>query len=135
MHQRTVVAGAPERPNPRQWPDRGLHAAWLGHSTVLLKIDGFTILTDPVLSTRVGLNFGLFTLGVKRLVEPALPLVDIPRADLVLLSHAHFDHFDTPTLRRLENRGTTVITASRTADLLRAGRYRSVHELGWDGRQ
>ena len=129
------VLPAPRTPDPRQWPDRGLHAAWLGHTTVLLKIDGFTILTDPVLSTRVGLNLGLFTLGLKRLVAPALPLHQIPRPDLVLLSHAHFDHFDTPTLRALENRGTTVVTAWRTSDLLRQGQYRAVHELGWGGRQ
>jgi L-ascorbate metabolism protein UlaG (beta-lactamase superfamily) len=129
------VLPAPRRPNPRLWPDRGLHAAWLGHTSVLLKVDGFTILTDPVLSTRVGLNLGLFTLGLKRLVEPALPLQEIPRPDLILLSHAHFDHFDTPTLRGLENRDTTVITASKTADLLRTGGYRAVHELGWDSRQ
>ena len=49
----------------------------------------------------------------------------------MLLSHAHFDHFDTPTLRRLEGRGTAVVTAARTRDLLRARRYRAVHELGW----
>src|SRR4051812_11569283 len=66
------VHPAPERPEPGQWNDRGIHAAWLGHSTVLLKIDGFTILTDPVFSRRVGLNFGPLTLGIKRLVDPAL---------------------------------------------------------------
>jgi L-ascorbate metabolism protein UlaG (beta-lactamase superfamily) len=51
-----------------------------------------------------------------------------------LLSHAHFDHFDIPTLRALENRGTTVVTAARTGDLLRTRRYRTVHELGWGAR-
>jgi L-ascorbate metabolism protein UlaG (beta-lactamase superfamily) len=125
------VLPAPEHPDPRQWADRGLFAAWLGHSTVLLKIDGFTIITDPVFSRRVGINLGLFTLGLKRLVEPALELPRLPKVDLVLLSHAHFDHFDIPSLRRLENRGTAVITASRTGDLLRPPRYASVHELGW----
>jgi L-ascorbate metabolism protein UlaG (beta-lactamase superfamily) len=126
------IRPAPHRPNPAQWPDRGLHAAWLGHATVLLKIDGYTILTDPVLSPRVGLNFGPLTLGLKRLVAPALDFPALPKIDLVLLSHAHFDHFDVPTLRRLESRGTTVVTAARTRDLLRARRYRAVHELGWD---
>jgi hypothetical protein len=65
---------SPQRrtPRPELWPDTGLHAAWLGHSTVLLKIDGVTIVTDPVFSTRVGLNFGPLTIGLKRLVEPAL---------------------------------------------------------------
>ncbi len=125
------IRTAPHRPAPHAWPDRGLHAAWLGHTTVLLKIDGFTVLTDPVLSPRIGLNFGLLTVGLKRLVAPALDFQELPRINLVVLSHAHFDHFDRPTLRLLENRGTTVVTAARTRDLLRARRYRAVHELDW----
>jgi L-ascorbate metabolism protein UlaG (beta-lactamase superfamily) len=128
------VRPAPSRPFPKTWQDQGLHAAWLGHTSVLLKLDGFTILTDPVLSLRVGLQLGPVTLGLKRLVAPALAFRDLPRIDLVLLSHAHFDHFDIPTLRALENRGTSVVTAARTADLLRVRRYRAVHELGWDQR-
>ena len=131
--QRDVLP-RPARPNPKAWGDQGLFAAWLGHATVLLKIDGVTILTDPVFSTRVGLGLGPFTLGLKRLVEPALALDDLPKIDLVLLSHAHMDHFDIPSLRSLENRGTTVVTAAKTADLLRADRYAGVHELGWGGR-
>ncbi len=125
---------APARPNPKTWSDRGLHAAWLGHSTLLLKIDGVTMLTDPVLSTRVGISLGLFTLGLKRLVEPALAVEDLPKIDLVLLSHAHFDHFDLPTLRHLEGRGTSVVTAAKTQDLLRVNRYAGVSELGWGER-
>src|ERR1700732_3996515 len=66
------VASAPFFPHPKRWPDEGLHAAWLGHSTVLLKLDGFTILTDPVLGERCGLSFGGVTIGFKRLVAPAL---------------------------------------------------------------
>ena len=128
------VPPAPHRPDPRAWPDRGLHAAWLGHTTVLLKIDGTTILTDPVFSTRIGIGLGVVTLGLKRLVEPALSIGDLPKIDLILLSHAHFDHFDIPSLRRLENRGTEVITAAKTSDLLRVGRYRRVRELAWGGR-
>ncbi len=130
--RRRSIRPAPHRPNPAAWSDRGLHAAWLGHTTVLLRLEGFTILTDPVLSARVGLHFGPLTVGIKRLVAPALEAAELPHIDLVLLSHAHFDHFDTPTLHRLENRGTAVITAARTRDLLRVRRYRAVHELGWD---
>src|ERR1051325_9908881 len=122
------IMPAPENPDPHRWPDRGLFAAWLGHATVLLKIDGFTVVSDPVFSQRVGLNLGLLTLGLKRLVEPALELPRLPKIDLVLLSHAHFDHFDIPSLRKLENRGTAVITAARTGDLLRAPRYSQVRE-------
>ncbi len=123
---------APLRPNPKTWPDRGMHAAWLGHSTILLKLDGFTILTDPVFSPRVGINLGPLTVGIKRLVDVAAEIAELPPIDLLLLSHAHMDHFDLPSLRGLENRQTRVITASRTSDLLRVHRYANVHELRWN---
>jgi L-ascorbate metabolism protein UlaG (beta-lactamase superfamily) len=126
------TAPAPNRPNPLIWPDAGIHAAWLGHSTVLLKVDGFTILTDPVFSLRVGINLGPFTLGIKRLIDVALDLPELPSIDLVLLSHAHMDHFDLPSLRLLENERTHVVTAQRTDDLLRPKRYAKVQELRWN---
>ena len=126
------IEPAPLRPKPKLWPDVGLHAAWLGHSTVLLKIDGFTILTDPVFGPRVGLHLGPMTVGLKRLVEVAAPIADLPPIDLVLLSHAHMDHFDLPSLRLLENAETQVVTASCTSDLLRAKRYARVQELRWE---
>ena len=123
---------APHRPDFSQWTDQGLRAAWIGHSTVVLSLGGFIVLTDPVFSARVGINFGPVTLGIKRLVEPATALVAIPRPDLILLSHAHMDHFDIPSLRSLENSRTTVITAAKTSDLLRPRRYQAVQELAWN---
>ncbi len=129
--RRRPVLPAPHRPNPDRWPDTGLHAAWLGHSTVLLRVDGITILTDPVFSRRVGLNFGPVTIGLKRLVEPALQAPEIQTPDIVLLSHAHMDHFDLPSLRALESPRTRVVTASRTSDLIRIPRYGAFHELAW----
>lgn len=125
------LTAAPFTPNPRQWADNGLYAAWLGHSTVLLKLDGVTILTDPVFSRRIGLNLGPLTIGMKRLVLPALALQETPQPDLVLLSHAHMDHFDLPSLRALESLATRVVTASKTSDLLRVKRFGRVDELGW----
>lgn len=118
-------------PDPSAWPDKGIHAAWLGHSTVLLKVDGFTVLTDPVFSARAGLGIGPITIGVKRLVEPALALDKLPDIDLVLVSHAHMDHLDQPSLRKLENKRTQVIMARDTSDLIRASRYAGVRESGW----
>ena len=129
---RRQILPSPHRPRPHFWPDSGLHAAWLGHTTVLVKIDGVTLLTDPVFSARAGIGLGPVTVGLKRLVEPALSLAELPPVDVILLSHAHMDHFDIRTLRRLENPKTTVVTAARTADLLRPGRYAAVHELRWD---
>lgn len=123
---------APRQPQPKLWPQQGLHAAWLGHSTVLLMLDGFTVVTDPVFSARIGLNIGSLTVGIKRLVDVAAPLTDLPPVDLVLLSHAHMDHFDLPSLRSLENRRTHVIAADQTSDLLRAGHYAQVREMRWN---
>ncbi len=131
---RRPIARAALQPDPRAWPDTGLHAAWLGHSTVLLKVDGTTILTDPVFSDRAGLSLGPVTVGLKRLVAPALALSRLPQLDLIVLSHAHMDHFDIPTLRLLEGRRTSVVTAYRTSDLLRPRRYREVREMRWGDR-
>ncbi len=78
------------------------------------------------------MNFGPLTIGLKRLVGAALGPGDVPRPDLVLLSHAHMDHFDKPSLRKLESPKTRVVTATKTSDLLRAGNYRDVIELGWN---
>ncbi len=125
------VLPAPQVPNLGAWSGKGLHAAWICHSTVLLSLDGFTILTDPVFSTRIGIGLGPFVLGMKRLVKPAVDLRELPAPDLILLSHAHMDHLDRPSLRKLEDRRTTVITAARTSDLVRVSRYGAVHELNW----
>lgn len=130
--RRRPILPAPHKPTPRLWPEQGLHAAWIGHSTVLLKIDGVTILTDPVFSRRVGIRVGPATVGLRRLVEPALSIAELPRIDVILLSHAHMDHFDIPSLRLLEGRSPVVVTAAGTSDLLRVGNYRRVGELKWD---
>lgn len=125
------IATAPARPRIQDWPSRGVFAAWLGHSTVLLKIDGFTVLTDPVFSERAGLNLGITTLGIKRLVQPPLQISELPPIDLILVSHAHMDHLDIPSLRKLENSRTEVVTAHATGDLFRAASYRRLTELKW----
>ena len=127
-----IIEPSPYTPNPARWPDIGLYAAWLGHSSVLVKADGFTFLTDPVLGQRCGVNMGPMTVGLRRMVAPALLPEDLPPVDMILLSHAHFDHFDRSTLRSLESAGTSVVTAYRTSGLLRMRRFRSVTELAWD---
>ncbi len=125
------IGRAPRTPDWKRWTDRGVHAAWLGHSTVLLRVDGFTILTDPILFDWCGIRLGPVTLGLKRLVAPALDRHGLPHINLLLLSHAHMDHLDIPSVRALENRGTAVITARATSDLLRPRGYKSVTEIGW----
>jgi L-ascorbate metabolism protein UlaG (beta-lactamase superfamily) len=127
---RRPIAPAFAKPQPKQWDDSRLTAAWLGHSTVLINFFGINIITDPVLFPRVGVRFPGFTIGPKRLTAPALKTKELPRIDVILLSHAHFDHFDTRTLHRFRAI-TAVVTAPRTADLLRWTRLRNITELHW----
>ncbi|HZO53695.1 MAG TPA: MBL fold metallo-hydrolase [Bryobacteraceae bacterium] len=128
---RRGVAPAARSPQWRNWSNHGVCAAWLGHSTVLLRINGYTIVTDPMFSTRAGIDLGIMTLGVKRLIEPALTLKNLPKIDLILNSHAHMDHLDTPSMAALESKQTEVIMAHATSDIIRAGRYSRVRELRW----
>lgn len=118
------------RPSPNEWPNDRLTVAWLGHATVLLNFYGVSVLTDPVLCPRIGIPLPFFTIGPKRLTAPALRVDELPRIDLILLSHAHFDHIDWRTLRQFEG-STQVITAPRTRDLLGWTKLREITELRW----
>jgi L-ascorbate metabolism protein UlaG (beta-lactamase superfamily) len=118
------------RPDPRAWSADELTGSCLGHSTVLLNFLGVWILTDPVFSKRVGVGFQPLVLGPKRHLRPALRPREFTPPDLILLSHAHFDHLDIASLRAF-SRDTPVVTARHTGDLLRWWRFRDVHELAW----
>ena len=127
------VAPAFAKPEPLKWNDARVTAAWIGHATVLIDFFGIKILTDPVLFPRIGIRLPGLTIGPKRLTAPALEFHELPRIDIVLLSHAHFDHFDLRTLKRFD-KNTSLITASNTRDLLRWTRLRDITELRWDER-
>jgi L-ascorbate metabolism protein UlaG (beta-lactamase superfamily) len=118
------------RPVPAQWSDDAITGSVLGHSTVLLNFFGVHVLTDPVFSRRVGLGVPPFVLGPKRYHAPALDPRDLPAPDVIVLSHAHFDHFDVWSLRKFDRR-TPVVTARATADLLRCHGYHKIYELDW----
>jgi len=118
-------------PDLRGWENRELSAVWIGHATMLIRIGGKTILTDPVMSNRIGLGLWLMTLGPKRHIAPALEVRQLPPLDLILISHSHFDHLDRPTLAQLPKK-TPVITASHTSDLIRDLGFRNITELAWD---
>lgn len=118
------------RPEPAEWSDEAITGSCLGHSTVLLNFLGVRLLTDPVFSERVGPGIPPLILGPKRYLAPALTPQEIPAPDVIVLSHAHFDHFDTWSLRKF-SRQTPVVTARATGDLLRCLRFENVHELDW----
>ncbi len=110
-------------------------ACWVGQSTVLIKVGSTWILTDPVFSDVVGLNILGLRIGPRRIMPPALTLEDIPRPDVVLLSHAHMDHLDLPSLDKLAARWPgqiDVLTPPNTADLITEFPWKSVGEIDWD---
>lgn len=118
------------RPQPAAWSDDAVTGSCLGHSTVLLNVFGVRVLTDPVFSRRVGPGISPLILGPKRYLQPALFPWEFAAPDVIVLSHAHFDHFDVASLRTFA-RMTPIVTARNTGDLLRRLRFKNVHELGW----
>ena len=130
---RRGVQPAPTKPRPREWPDNAITMAWLGHATVLINFFGVRILTDPSFFSRIGVGFGLGTLGPKRYVGCALKAGELPEIDLVLLSHAHMDHIDLPSLARLP-KATQTVSASVTEDVIRTSGLKNIVQLKWNDR-
>jgi L-ascorbate metabolism protein UlaG (beta-lactamase superfamily) len=122
---------APHTPAPSTWSDDAITVAWLGHATVLINFYGVRILTDPTLFARIGVDAVVGTIGPLRLVRCALAPDALPEVDVVLVSHAHFDHLDTPSLAAVRGMPAAVM-ASQTSDLLPRRRYSLVRELRWD---
>jgi L-ascorbate metabolism protein UlaG (beta-lactamase superfamily) len=111
------VAVTPSRP-PARVADSAMHVTWIGHSTVLVQTQGLNILTDPIWSERAS-PFGF--MGPRRVAEPGIRFADLPRIDLVLVSHNHYDHLDLPTLKRLWDRDRPAIVTSLGNDTILRG--------------
>ncbi len=85
-------------PTLQHLPPDELRVTWLGHSTLLIDIDGKRFLTDSVWAERVS-PFSF--IGPKRFFEPPLPLKELPPLDGIIISHDHYDHLDASTVRTL----------------------------------
>jgi L-ascorbate metabolism protein UlaG (beta-lactamase superfamily) len=88
--------------------DSGLRATWLGHSTVLIEIDGYRVLTDPVWGPRASPSR---LAGPKRFQPVPVALRALPPIDLVIVSHDHYDHLDYPTIRELAKRDAPFVSS------------------------
>ncbi len=101
------------------------YIAWIGHATFLIKLGETTIITDPVFSK----NAGPLIFGPKRYVEPALKLNEIPKTDVFLLTHNHYDHQDMSTIRRFPFKDTKVLLPLKLGKYFK--RYKDVNEMDW----
>ena len=92
---------------------------YVGHATVLLRLDGVGVLVDPLFLGR---------LGPIRRVAPPVRLAELPQVDVILLTHAHLDHFSLPSLRRLPRHAELVLPRG-TGKLVKGLGFAEVHEI------
>ena len=101
---------------------------WLGHAAFLIRIGGLNVLTDPYLTTYAG-PAGL---GPRRFVKCGIPMSELPRIDLLIVSHNHYDHLDERALARLPNKShMTVVVPLRLASFFHERGFTNVVELDW----
>ena len=129
------ISNTGTRPDPNDWKNDEINIAWIGHSTVLMNLFGTIIVTDPVLFEKIGLDIFGITVGQSRYSEPALEIGKFPCPDLILLSHAHFDHMDYKTLSSFTDiypGKINCITAFNTSDVIADLNWKSLKELDWN---
>lgn len=118
-----------------KWESAELAACWLGHATTLLRIGGVTILTDPHFDERAGVRIASRKIGRKRTIGVPIAPESLPSVDVLLLSHAHMDHWDKESLETLSGLSwasrTVAFIPVGTRKLLPSG-FGTVIELGWE---
>ena len=119
-------------PTPNKWSNKEVTVAWLGHASFLINFFGTRILIDPALDTHIGITpIGNLTIGPSRYIASALNSDEVGPIDLLLVSHAHTDHFDYLTLRKLQSPNTLAVTAKNTLSLWNGMKFQSITEMHW----
>lgn len=104
--------------------DGRVRITWIGHASFYLQFAGHSVIVDP--------NWASWHGPVKRQIKPGLKLGDVPEVDLVLVTHAHFDHLHKPSLRTLQAREGIVVPRGSSSLVRRLG-FPAVHEMKvWD---
>ena len=102
------------------------YIVWIGHATFLIKLGNTTIITDPVFSK----NAGPLIFGPDRFTEPALNLDEIPKTDLFLLTHNHYDHLDKSTIRKFPFKDAKVLLPLKLGKYFKP-RFKDINEMDW----
>jgi len=117
--------------DPASWSGNAVTIANLGHATLLMSFLGVRIISDPTLFDHVGFALGPFgTIGPRRLVPVPLRPDKLQALDLILITHAHMDHLDLPSLTALPKH-TPVVACTGCAALIRPLGFTDVRELNW----
>jgi L-ascorbate metabolism protein UlaG (beta-lactamase superfamily) len=118
------------RPRWQKAPETGVRATWLGHSTVLVEIDGFSVLTDPVWGAQLS---PIPFVSPKRFQAVPVSIETLPHIDVVIISHDHFDHLDRGSVERLARRDVPFVTALGVGAHLAAWGVpvENIRELDW----
>ena len=103
-------------------------ATWIGHATVLVQAGGVNILTDPIWSERAS-PFSF--VGPKRVRAPGIRLEDLPKIDVIVVSHNHYDHMDLPTLKALWERDQPAVVTSLGNDPILRDKGITATALDW----
>jgi L-ascorbate metabolism protein UlaG (beta-lactamase superfamily) len=103
------------------------YIGWIGHATYLIKLGNTTIITDPYFSK----NAGPFIFGPKRYVEPAIELNDLPKIDLYLLTHNHYDHLDYKTVKNFPYKNSKVLTPLKLGKYFVKNGFNDVEQMDW----
>ncbi len=120
----------PPQPSPPAGVGKGgLRVTFVNQATILIQMDGLNMLTDPIWSTRAS---PFRWVGPKRVRSPGVRMEDLPKIDLVLISHDHYDHLDLPTLKMLEQRDhPLILTGLGVGKHLSRATFERVREMDW----
>ena len=113
-------------------PAGGLRITWIGHSSLIIEVDGHRLLTDPVWSDRVSFSQRF---GPKRFFAPPLPLAALPQLDAIIISHDHYDHLDKNTIKFFAGKNIRFICSEGVGQHLKKWGIAPplITELNWGG--
>ncbi len=103
--------------------------SWIGHMTTLIRLDGKTILTDPFFSDYAS---PIPPIGPKRIVQASMSIKDLPKIDIIIISHSHYDHLDLPSLEGIADKeNISIIVPLKVSQYFEHLNFKKVIELDW----
>ena len=121
----------PPQPRPLSYVKENniLRVTYVNHASVLIQTDGVNILTDPIWSECAS---PVSWAGAKRIRAPGIKFNELPKIDIILISHDHYDHLDIPTLKKIIGTSHPLILGGLgITKRLNSLKYDNVKQLDW----